>query len=1021
MKTIKTWLITIAVLLCSITASAHDFEVSGIYYKITSETDLTVSVTYRGYNYSSYQNEYSGVVTIPSTVTYNNKSYRVCEIDYGAFYCCSELTSVTIPESITIIGGQAFRECSNLTSITIPENVVEIGSQTFEGTAWYNNKSDGIVYIGKVLYKYKGTMPTNTSITIPESVTSIGFYAFSACSGLTSITIPESVTYMSYGVFSGCNRLTSITIPKGLSLIPDQTFQNCSRLKSVVIPEGVTSIGVSAFSGCGNLQTITLPSSVTSIGGVAFSDCNNLTSMIIPEGVSEIGNLTFSGCTSLTSITIPKSLTSIGDNAFNSCSSLEAVHISDIEAWCKCETAEGSFCSVPFDSYKANLYLNGDIVTELTIPYSVKKIGRQFSGCQSITSVIILDGVTEIQEEAFYCCDNITSIVIPNSLDKIGERAFGGLYNLASITCRATLPPTFSNNTFEANTYSSCKVFVPEESLNDYKEDVDWSAFSNISAIVETIASGSCGDNLTWKFTSEEELIIEGTGKMDEYTFDIYLDSDPRPWVDYISEIKTITIKEGVTSIGHQAFTGCVQVKSATIPSTVTSIGHQAFAGAKIDSVFISKNVTTISGVPFLSCPALESIIVEEGNTVYDSRNNCNAIIKTSENALVVGCNGTIIPEDVTVIDTAAFLGSYIEKITIPASVIEIKEEVFAHCTNLISTVLSENIQTIGKNAFQDCEKLDTLTIKTTTPPTVDSTAFSSMTGRNLKDSILLRVPNIALDAYRDSAVWSDFAKIESYDVFVIDDIVDSISTKYGEYETITYTRTFKNTNWQALYVPFEIPVTADFLEDYDVAYFNDIHSYDEYVGDKENGFYGSDGVIDRMDMEVLKVQEGTTLNANYPYLIRAKNKEALNMNIKVEDATLYKTEETTVSCSSVFMRFDVTGIYTTQTAGELKGEFDVYAMSGGGWKQALSESQQLKPFRLYLKLTSIDGSPVKVAQSAMKAIRIRVDGEDGTTEIENAELMMNDSELIFDLQGRRVENPDKGIYIVNGKKTVIK
>ena len=175
------------------------------------------------------------------------------------------------------------------------------------------------------------------------------------------------------------------------------------------------------------------------------------------------------------------------------------------------------------------------------------------------------------------------------------------------------------------------------------------------------------------------------------------------------------------------------------------------------------------------------------------------------------------------------------------------------------------------------------------------------------------------------------------------------------------------------------------------------------------------------MDMEVLKVQEGTTLNANYPYLIRAKNEDALNMNIKVEDATLYKTEETTVSCSSVFMRFDVTGIYTTQTAGELKGEFDVYAMSGGGWKQALSESQQLKPFRLYLKLTSIDGSPVKVAQSAMKAIRIRVDGEDETTEIENAELMMNNSELIFDLQGHRVENPGKGIYIVNGKKTVIK
>lgn len=238
----------------------------------------------------------------------------------------------------------------------------------------------------------------------------------------------------------------------------------------------------------------------------------------------------------------------------------------------------------------------------------------------------------------------------------------------------------------------------------------------------------------------------------------------------------------------------------------------------------------------------------------------------------------------------------------------------------------------------------------------------------------------------------------------------------------ISYTRKLSKTNtWYALYVPFEIPVTEELLDDYDVAYFNDIHSYDEYVGDKADGITGTDGVIDRMDMEVLRVQEGMTLNANYPYLIRAKHEDALNMNIEVENTTLYKSVENTVSCSSVFMKFDVTGIYTTQTAGELKGEFDVYAMSGGGWKQALNDEQQLKPFRLYLRLSTISGSPVKVAESAMKAIRIRVDGEDDTTGLEDSELKITDSKLIFDLQGRRVENPGKGIYIVNGKKTVIK
>jgi hypothetical protein len=120
-------------------------------------------------------------------------------------------------------------------------------------------------------------------------------------------------------------------------------------------------------------------------------------------------------------------------------------------------------------------------------------------------------------------------------------------------------------------------------------------------------------------------------------------------------------------------------------------------------------------------------------------------------------------------------------------------------------------------------------------------------------------------------------------------------------------------------------------------------------------------------------------------------------------------------------MRFDVTGIYTTQTSGELKGEFNVYAMSGGGWKQALNDAQQLKPFRLYLKLTSIEGSPVKVAESAMKHIRIRVDGEEEATGIDEIQTSVDNSAVIYDLQGCRVKKAGKGIYIVNGKKVVMK
>ena len=294
-----------------------------------------------------------------------------------------------------------------------------------------------------------------------------------------------------------------------------------------------------------------------------------------------------------------------------------------------------------------------------------------------------------------------------------------------------------------------------------------------------------------------------------------------------------------------------------------------------------------------------------------------------------------------------------------------------------------------------------------------------SLSFSTLDSDVRIHVPYSLETAYLTTSPWCNATIIP--EEFLIDGYDSFKNTTNTELKAITYTRTLSKTNtWNALYVPFEIPMTEEFLEDYDVAYFNDIHSFDNYIGDKDNNVLGQDGVIDGMEMEVLKVHEGDVLNANYPYLIRAKNTDALNMNIVVEDATLYQSKETTISCSSVFMKFDVTGIYTTQTAGELKGEFDVYAMSGGGWKQALNPSQQLKPFRLYLSLSTINGSPVKVSESAMSRINIRVQGEDTETSILETE--SGEAEIdIFDLSGRRVQKTQKGLYIVNGKKVIVK
>ena len=187
----------LSVLLCiaTLSVSAHDFEVDGIYYNITSSQDLTVAVTYRGSSYSSYSDRYSGQVSIPETVAYNEKTYRV-----------------------TSIGGYAFYGCSGLTSVTIPNSVTSIGSYAFSGTGWYNNQPDGILYLDEWLIGVKGEKPTG-KLVIADGIRGIAGSAFYGCSSLTSVTIPNGVTSIGNETFYNCSGLTSVTIPNSVTTL----------------------------------------------------------------------------------------------------------------------------------------------------------------------------------------------------------------------------------------------------------------------------------------------------------------------------------------------------------------------------------------------------------------------------------------------------------------------------------------------------------------------------------------------------------------------------------------------------------------------------------------------------------------------------------------------------------------------------------------------------------------------------------------------------------------------------------
>ena len=266
--------------------------------------------------YLCYDMSVLASITIPNSVT---------SIGGGAFSGCSSLTSVTIPNSVTSIGTYAFQGCSSLSSVTIPNNVTSIEAGAFSGCSSLTSViiPNGVTNIDGVFYGCSSL----TSVTIPNSITSIGGYTFYGCSSLTSITIPNSVTSIGIGAFDGCSSLTSVAIPSSVTSIEKRTFRGCSSLTSVTIPNSITSIGESAFEGCSSLTSVTIPESVRSIGYSAFSGCSSLTSITIPNSIRSIGDWAFRDCSSLTYIELLYIYIVIPDDALRGCINLTDIYV----------------------------------------------------------------------------------------------------------------------------------------------------------------------------------------------------------------------------------------------------------------------------------------------------------------------------------------------------------------------------------------------------------------------------------------------------------------------------------------------------------------------------------------------------------------------------------------------------------------------------------------------------------------------------------------------------------------------
>ena len=552
-----------------------------------------------------YDCESLGSITIPDSVTrisegaFDGTAYVEDENNWenGVLYIGKHLIeakdsfsgSYAVKDGTVYIGEDAFWCCEDLTSITIPDSVISIERDAFYGTGYYQNEENwenGALYIGR--YLIDADPDYTGAFAVKEGTVSIASGIFCDYGDPTSIAIPSSVKHIGFAAFIANPSIMSITVESGNTvyhsegncLIETATGHLLATSRGSVIPNGVTSIGNGACSNM-NASEIVIPEGVTRIGDLAFWGCEELISVTIPEGVTSIGYGAFAYSQKLESVTIPSSVTSIDSEAFDNCDALAEVHISDIGAWCNLLFGyRGNPLSC---SDECKLYLNGSLVTALVIPEGVTRIAVEgFYGCSSLTSIVIPDSVTSIGSYAFKDCTSLTSITFGENskLESIGYQAFRGCDSLESIT------------------------------IPDSVTSIGNSAFADCTGLTSiTIPNSvtSIGNNAFMYAGIRSITIPEGVTSIGDYAF-------------YgCSGLTSITIPDSVTSIGDWVFYGCSGLASIAIPDSVTSIGGWAFAYcSNLHTVTIGKGLQTVGEDIFAGCSSLVSVTIDPQNPYID-------------------------------------------------------------------------------------------------------------------------------------------------------------------------------------------------------------------------------------------------------------------------------------------------------------------------------------------------------------------------------------------------------------------
>lgn len=668
---------------------------------------VTMTLPFYGRTRASNEGFYSlfgSYADDPSIIPGSLKEVILTDVEIigsSAFYGCSSLTSVVIPNGVTNIGNWAFHNCSGLTSVTIPGSVTSIGNDAFRDCS-------GL-----------------TSVTIGNSVTSIGEDAFSGCSGLTSVMIPQSVcsSRMSTVFPSAYSKITNVIISASVTSIGSHGFDGCGRLTSVTIPDSVTSIDASAFFGCSELtgvyitdiakwcqlsfknndanplyyaknlylngslvRGLTIPDSVTSIGEYVFQNCRGLTSVTIPGSVTSIGTSAFGGCSGLTSVAIPESVTRIGVGAFDGCTSLRSIELPEgLTDW-------GLDSLPPAMSEKYEYDTNGLMIVDgwlldcrdktlsvLTVPEGVVGIGScALAQMYDLETVNLPQSLKYIATGAFREDTYLDNLVIPDGVEIVGESAFEDCSFIQTMTLGSRIK-SVGVRAFAGCTHLSGAVFA------DGLLDVGAEAFDgcwrmqSVSLPLSTTNVASTAFNGCTALTGV--TVPTHGGRMSEWFAPVY------------SQICDVTVPEGETEVRAEMFRGCSSLRSISLPEGITNIDESAFWGcSSLLEIMLPETLVAVGDYAFCECFGLKAMVL---------------------------------PERVERIGQASF----------------------ADCGNLSEMTLSRNLSAIPDFAFAFCYSLDSLVV----PASVASIGMNFNQGGGIKAIYYLGNAPACDDAYLDA------------------------------------------------------------------------------------------------------------------------------------------------------------------------------------------------------------------------------------------------------------------------------